>query len=78
MLLTKVFIQVFGIPIGLPGSPGYSMAICIFSEWKFSQSVYDYQKLFGLSRYFDDLRALVVYKRGCKKSKSTAELIINQ
>ena len=60
----------------LPGIPGYSMAICIFFEKRFKDSLYDYQKLFGISRYFDDLRALVAYKKGDKRSKDVATKII--
>jgi hypothetical protein len=77
VLSSTVFKQIFGIPIGSPGSPAYSMIICIFYEWKFLQSIYDYQKVFGMSRYLDDLRALVVYEKGNPTSEYNAMKIIN-
>jgi hypothetical protein len=77
ILSNTIFKQIFGIPIGSLGSAGYSMAICIHQEWIFHQSLFDFQKLYTMSRYMDDLRALIVYKKGCSHSKSTASTLIN-
>ena len=63
--------------MGSPGSPAYSMALCIHYETNFKKSLFDWQKLFGMTRYFDDLRALVVYNRNCPKSLKFAQRIIN-
>jgi hypothetical protein len=68
--------QVFGIPMGSPCSPGYSMAICIYYEKQFKDSLSDFQKLFGFARYFDDLRAFVAFNKNCATSKSIAKDII--
>ena len=50
ILSSVIFHQIFGIPMGSPGSPVYSMVICIYYEWKFRQSLYDYQTLFEIGR----------------------------
>ena len=63
--------------MGSPGSPGYSMAICMYFEQSFRDSLYDYQKLFGIARYFDDLRAFIVFDKTSPASKSRATQILN-
>ena len=62
VLDNHIFWQKIGCPMGAPGSPGSSMAVCIFYEKSFHDSLYDYQKVYRLFRYFDDLRALTVFK----------------
>ena len=57
-----VFLQLLGLPQGGPGSPGFSMIICIYYEFQFRCSIYDYLRFIFFFRYFDDLRAIVVYK----------------
>ena len=47
---------------GGPGSPIFSMVLCIYYEFQFQCSIYDYLWFLSLFRYFDDLRAVVVYK----------------
>jgi hypothetical protein len=56
-----VFLQELGVPIGAPGSPGFSMAVCIFYEQQFRQSIGDHSRFFFFFRYIDDLRAIVAY-----------------
>ena len=57
-----VFLQLLGLPQGGPGSPGFSMIICIYYEFQFRCSIYDYLRFIFFFRYFDDLRAVVVYQ----------------
>lgn len=71
------FHQVVGIPIGSHGSPGYSMALCIFYEKYFSDSIADYGKLCYMGRYFDDLRVILAYKKNDLPSYEKAEQIIH-
>jgi hypothetical protein len=70
-----VFLQLLGIPIGGPGSPGYSMAVCILFETKFRNSLQDHMNIIFLFRYFDDLRSLGVFHQSDQSSK---QLVMDQ
>jgi hypothetical protein len=52
-----VFIQTLGIGIGSTGSPSQCMALCMFCEKHFQDSIRDYCSFFVLLRFFDDVRA---------------------
>lgn len=65
--------------MGTPGAPGYSMSICIYSEKQWWDSIYDYQQhLIRLFRYFDDLRAVTVFKFTDIKTKNLCNKLIDK
>jgi hypothetical protein len=68
----SVFLQTLGVPIGAPGAPGYSMAVCIYFEHQFRTSIYDHSRFIFFFRYFDDLRAIVAYRSSDLSSKKLA------
>ena len=73
----KVFLQLLGLPQGGPGSLAFSMIVCIYYEFRFT-CIYDHLSFISFFRYFDDLRAVVVYIRYfhkntcCRSSSSTS------
>jgi hypothetical protein len=58
--------------------PGSSMAVCIYYEKTFHDSLFDYQKVYRLFRYFDDLRALTVYKSSDLTTKAVCLQIMHE
>ena len=73
-----VFLQLLGIPIGGFGSPSFSMTVCISYEFQFMCSIYDHLSFISFFRYFDDLRAVVVYKSSDITSKSLVSNLLPQ
>jgi len=71
-----VFLQLLGLPQGGPGSPGFSMIICIYYEFQFRCSIYDYLRFIFFFRYFDDLRAVVVYQSSDITTKSLVKELL--
>jgi hypothetical protein len=67
-----VFLQLLGCPQGGPGSPGYSMVVCIYYEHQFRCSIYDHLTFIFFFRYFDDLRAVVVSRSSDISTRSLA------
>ena len=62
MLNNVIFLQLLGCPQGGPGSPGFSMVVCIYYEHQFRCSIYDhlafmfffrYSMILGLLLYID-------------------------
>ena len=72
-----VLLQSLGCPMGAPGSPAYSMVVCIFYEHKFRESIHDHSKFFFF-RYFDDLRAIVAHRSSDITTKSLVLNILDQ
>ena len=56
----------------LPGSPGFSMVVCIYYEHQFRCSIYDHLAFMFFFRYFDDLRAVVVHQSSDITTKNLA------
>ena len=73
-----VFLQLLGIPIGGFGSPSFSMTVCIYYEFQFMCSIYDHLSFISFFQYFDDLRAVVVYKSSDITSKSLVSNLLHQ
>ena len=65
-----IFLQLLGCPQGGPGSPGFSMVVCIFYEHQFRCSIYDHLAFMFFFHYFDDLRAVVIHRSSDITSKS--------
>ena len=74
----KVFLQLLGLPQGGPGSPIFSMVVCIYYEFQFRCSIYDYLWFLSFFRYFDDLRAVVVYKSSDITTKYLVQDLLHQ
>ena len=70
--------QKLGIPMGTPGAPGYSMSACIYCEKQFWDAIYDYQFLLKMFRYFDDLRAITVFKSKDLTTKNICKKLLAQ
>ena len=74
----KVFLQLLGLPQGGPGSPAFSMIVCIYYEFRFRCSIYDHLSFISFFRYFDDLRAVVVYKSSDISTKTLVADLLHQ
>ena len=72
MLNNVIFLQLLGCPQGGPGSPGFSMVVCIYYEHQFRCSIYDHLAFMFFFRYFDDLRAVVVHQSSDITTKNLA------
>gem|GEM_PF-1487133 len=73
-----IFLQLLGCPQGGPGSPGFSMVVCIFYEHQFRCSIYDHLAFMFFFRYFDDLRAVVIHRSSDITSKSLAFSLLDK
>jgi len=75
--LHKVLHQVLGIGMGPPGSPANCMAVCIYFEKQFLDSIYDFTRFIAIVRYFDDLRALVAVSSNDPNSRDIASSLLH-
>ena len=73
-----IFLQLLGCPQGGPGSPGFSMVVCIFYEHQFRCSIYDHLAFIFFFHYFDDLRAVVIHRSSDITSKSLAFSLLDK
>jgi hypothetical protein len=72
-----LFLQKMGIPIGAIGSPGYRNIYCIFCEFFFMDSIYDYSRAFSYFRFFDDMRAIIAYSPSDLTTKQIGKKLIH-
>ena len=73
-----IYLQWLGCPQGGPGSPGFSMTVCLYYEHQFRCSIFDHLAFIFFFRYFDDLRAVVVHRSSSITSKSLAFSLLDQ
>ena len=73
-----IYLQRLGCPQGGPGSPGFSMTVCLYYEHQFRCSIFDHLAFIFFFRYFDDLRAVVVHRSSSITSKSLAFSLLDQ
>jgi len=73
-----IYLQRLGCPQGGPGSPGFSMTVCLYYEHQFRCSIFDHLAFIFFFRYFDDLRAVVIHRSSSITSKSLAFSLLDQ
>ena len=73
-----IYLQRLGCPQGGPGSPGFSMTVCLHYEHQFRCSIFDHLAFIFFFRYFDDLRAVVIHRSSSITSKSLAFSLLDQ
>ena len=54
------------------------MIVCIYYEFRFRCSIYDHLSFISFFRYFDDLRAVVVYKSSDISTKTLVADLLHQ
>ena len=54
------------------------MVVCIYYEFQFRCIIYDYLRFLSFFRYFDDLRAVVVYKSSDITTKYLVQDLLHQ
>ena len=76
-MASSVLLQKAGIGMGPPGSPPYCMAVCIYYEKQFLDSVYDHDRFTCLVRDFDGVRFLVAINSADSTSEASLAQLIN-